>query len=279
MVQTIRGHSSTIPLSDVDSDIEYEQRRADRYNAKIGHLNEIDGIDCPICRNKGDIEYVNANGNIACYMCECMERRSAKRQIMSSGMEQILERCTFETYVTNEQWQKLALSTAQRYADNPAGWFIACGQVGSGKTHLCAAICGKLLTNGYNVRFMPWREESARLKAMVNAPDYAHQLAPIKTAAVLYIDDMFKTQSDANVTTGDVNLAFEIINYRYNNALPTIISTEKTRRELMAIDEGTGSRIIEMCGSNVIEIARSAEKNVRIHVTAKKIAKENKNDG
>jgi DNA replication protein DnaC len=89
-----------------------------------------------------------------------------------------------------------------------------------------------------------------------------------KTAEILYIDDLFKVGKAAdgscNPTGADVSLAFEIINYRYINHLPTIISTEKTPQELVEIDEATGSRIIEMAGGNVFSIARDAKRNYRL---------------
>ena len=61
-----------------------------------------------------------------------------------------------------------------------------------------------------------------------------------------------------------MGLAFEIINYRYINHLPTIVSTEKTPQELVAIDEATGSRIIELAGGNVFSVARDPKRNYRL---------------
>ena len=61
-----------------------------------------------------------------------------------------------------------------------------------------------------------------------------------------------------------MGLAFEIFNYRYNNRLSTIISTEKTPQELVEIDEATGSRIAEMCGKNIYAIRRDPKRNYRL---------------
>ena len=43
------------------------------------------------------------------------------------------------------------------------------------------------------------------------------------------------------ITQGDINIAFEIINYRYINDLITIISSELLLDEIINIDEATGS--------------------------------------
>lgn len=48
------------------------------------------------------------------------------------------------------------------------------------------------------------------------------------------------------MTGPDVNLAFEFLNYRYNDlGLVTLLSTEKTVEELLDADEAVGSRVFE----------------------------------
>ena len=73
---------------------------------------------------------------------------------------------------------------------------------------------------------MIWTEEATKLKALkTDDENYAREINKWKTAEVLYIDDFLKTRNGALPTDGDINLAFEIINARYNNrALRTIFS-------------------------------------------------------
>ena len=139
----------------------------------------------------------------------------------------------------------------------------------SGKTHLCTAICREFLLSGKKVIYMLWRDEVVRLKAIVNdADEYRELIDKYKTADVLYIDDMFKTGkapdgSNLKITGGDVNVAFEIINYRYNNpSLLTIISSELSEDDLLEIDEATGGRIYER--SKAFTIGKSRDRNYRI---------------
>jgi DNA replication protein DnaC len=61
-----------------------------------------------------------------------------------------------------------------------------------------------------------------------------------------------------------VSIAFEIVNYRYNNHLPTIVSTEKTPEELLVIDEATASRIIERAKAYTLNITRNPNRNYRL---------------
>ena len=94
---------------------------------------------------------------------------------------------------------------------------------------------------------MLWRDVSAKAKAVVNdAEEYGRIVDKLKTVSVLYIDDLFKVGKGEKPTVGDVNLAFEIINFRYADpAKVTVISSERTIGDILSIDEATGSRIYE----------------------------------
>jgi DNA replication protein DnaC len=175
-----------------------------------------------------------------------------------------VEACTFENYLTPEQWQAEAKNTAKRFLGDYRGhWLIACGSVGSGKSHLCTAICAELIDSGNDVRYMMWMDESTRLKAMITeADDYDHFVNQLKKVDVLYIDDLFKTEQGKQPTSADVRLAFEILNHRYANRKTTIISTERTVKSLLEIDEAVGSRIYEMTKGYCISI--SGSKNWRL---------------
>ena len=109
-----------------------------------------------------------------------------------------------------------------------------------------------------------WRDESTRLKALVNKPEFDVEIAVYKRTDCLYIDDLFKTKKGASVTPADVNLAFEILNYRYINDMLTIISSEKTLREILDIDEAVGSRIYEMAQGYILNISADPAKNYRM---------------
>ena len=141
----------------------------------------------------------------------------------------------------------------------------------SGKSHICTAIVGKFLEQGYNVYYNVWNEIVTNLKqnAYDNPEEYNRQLTWLKNVSVLYIDDFFKTTP----TTADLDKAFQIIDYRKNMSVSdtkkrfiTIVSSEKFISEICEIDEAIGSRIFEMCnrGEYVVEIERSANKNQRV---------------
>ena len=146
-------------------------------------------------------------------------------------------------------------------------WLFMGGQVGAGKTHLCTAVVGKFFSMGKAARYMLWRDESPVLKAVVNsAEEYLAAMEPLKTAEVLYIDDLFKTERGKSPTEADIKLAHELLNYRYiNRNLVTIISSELLIDDLIDIDEAIGSRIYELSKQNYcVQIGYNRDKNFRL---------------
>ena len=234
----------------------------------VERLNELEGhepyYDCPVCRNKGKIFY-EKDGYEFCRDCECMKIRRSYERIELSGMKDILTRYTFETYEAAEEWQKALKAKAERFAKNPEKFFYMGGQVGIGKTHLCTAIVKELLNSGNEVRYMQWRDDVVKIKRNVNSDAYDQLIEPFKKVKVLYIDDLFKVKEGEQPTPADVNIAFEILNHRYlNDGYITVISSEKTGRELIEIDEAVGSRIVEMAGTYFINIGNDKKKNYRL---------------
>lgn len=254
---------------------EYEQFKADSLNKTPGDRHLEDGYDCKRCLNKGYIvNVVEYNGHYtqAVSDCQCVEVRNNIMRMKRSGLKDIIKDYTFDKYITTESWQKTIKDSAMAYAEDPSGWFALCGQSGAGKTHLCTAICRKFLLSGKKVVYMLWRDEIVRIKEAFKGSDENDELRKLldryKTAEVLYIDDLFKTGRSADnsipkPTSADINYAFEIINYRYNNpSLITIISSELTEDELLDIDEAIGGRIYER--AQTFTIGRSRDRNYRI---------------
>lgn len=222
-----------------------QRRIAELTNAN--QRGNLEGFDCPDCLNRGWFLRVSEDGSRYTEECKCMTIRRNLFRIRASGLADMMGRYTFEAWQTAEPWQRAILEKAKAYAENPEGWFAVCGRPGTGKTHLCTAICGKLLNSGMEVRYLLWRDTIPRLKAAVKDPeDYRQIMDQLKTVKCLYIDDLFKTGKGQIPTAADVNAAFELLNYRYNNlGLATILSSELSVDEISEIDEAVGSRIFE----------------------------------
>lgn len=249
------------------------QLRVDAYNKSCGDLNEEDGYNCDVCHNKGQIQHVEERNGVPFEWsrpCTCWKARGAIRRMKRSGLGNVIRDKTFDKFQVAAPWQTAIKEKAQAYAQDPSGWFYLGGQSGCGKSHLGAAICREFLLKGRAVVYMSWLEDAATLKANKNEEGYGEMIDRYKTAEILYIDDLFKTSTASGgvmtpPSNADVRLAFEIINYRYNNpALLTIISSEYHTGQLLDIDEAVGSRITEMTGSNGLNIARDRGRNYRL---------------
>lgn len=247
--------SKALPICDNN------QREIDDFNNSIG---ELTGYDCRLCRNKGAIAVKGADGRIAIQRCSCLEVRRSVQLMQSSGIK---ENHSFSDFIVTEQWQQKMVDAAKKFADDTKGnWFFTGGQVGCGKTMLCTAIINELLQRCIPCRYMLWRDDVVRIKASVNdAEEYKDLIEPLKRTQVLYIDDFFKTEKGKYPTAADVNVAFEIINYRYNNTkLITIISSERSVNDLIDIDEAVGSRIYQRTKNYNVCVGEDSKKNYRL---------------
>lgn len=171
-----------------------------------------------------------------------MNKRRYLKRLRESGLSDIFPRYTFEKYETPDAVRKKNKEKALAFCNSDPAWFYISGKSGSGKSHLCTAICGRLIER-MEVYFMSWRDESVKLKAEVMDSDrYEKHIKKLKTVECLYIDDFLKSSD----TDADIRLAFEILNARYSNTkLRTIISSEWDVKDVLERDEALGGRIYE----------------------------------
>lgn len=222
--------------------------RIEMMNAAPGTLK---GADCPICRNKGFVFYLSADGYEMARECECMKARQSLRSIKQSGLDGLMQIYRMDNFTTDTEWTKGAKRVAEEYIKNGKDkWFYICGVPGSGKTHLCTAICGELIQRNKKVLYVVWRGLVQKLKSLVNDPQYEEEMRKLRGADVLYIDDFLK----GTITDADLNRAFEIINDRYNAVgTRTIISSERSIVDIRSYDEATGSRIYQRAKGYILK--------------------------
>jgi len=132
--------------------------------------------------------------------------------------------------------------------------FVLMGQAGGGKTHIVLAIGKALLEKRIKVLYMPYLEAIRELKANSMDDEYYMKISErYKRTEILIIDDLFKDKVKkgrlvGELTEADMRHIYPILNYRYSNKLPTLISTECNPNMLIELDEALGGRILERCG-------------------------------
>jgi DNA replication protein DnaC len=190
------------------------------------------------------------------YECECRNARIAEDKLKMSGISEEFRLKTLKNFDYEKDIRlmeaftkvKTYLAEFEKDKNNRKNSIMLLGQVGSGKTHLAIAISNELLDKSVGVIYMPYRESIISLKqSVMDNENYQREIRKYKNAQVLFIDDLFK----GAITISDINIMYEIINYRYFKNMPIIVTCEKNLDDIMQIDEAIGSRLYEMSKTTV----------------------------
>jgi len=161
-------------------------------------------------------------------------RERISRIMGESGMGERFLRRTFDTFTVDDNNRK-AHAAALEYVNNfdkmlpradapepgKNGLFI-CGEPGTGKTHLAAAIANRLIRQGKPVVCATMIDLLGRIKqSFAYEGEEARVLYLYKTVPLLVIDDIGKEPP----TEWAVSTIYGIINARYEAYLPIIVTT------------------------------------------------------
>lgn len=223
---------------------------------------------CSICHDTGWILTRQEHAQPLAHPCECTKRRQSKKQWKSCGLNPEMHEYTFTSIKVWNEASKNAKDTAVAYYTDfnnirkkRINSIILCGQVGSGKTHLSIALSLNFIKTGINVVYMPYRDTVTSIKQNICDNEYySKTISRFQKCDILLIDDLFK----GKVSESDINIMFEIINYRYLNFMPVIVSSEFPIEKILDFDEGIGSRIYEMCRDYIVENKRDFKNNYRL---------------
>jgi len=128
-------------------------------------------------------------------------------------------------FVTPQEIASLqaAREVSEGFSNTMQGWLLLEGAYGCGKTHLAAAIANACVHRGVPTLFItvPDLLDSLRFAYGSQETTFEARFEEIRNADLLVMDD-FGTQ---NATAWAQEKLFQIINYRYTNKLPTVITT------------------------------------------------------
>lgn len=241
-----------------------DELEIETYNNSVGDLNEKDGLNCELCKNKGWVQGLK-DGRLTMFQCKCSNRRALINKAKNSGLGEYLNK-KIEDYKVFEQWQldnanKMTAFIENHSTDNT--WFVALGTSGCGKTLMCSIIANHLLyESNRDVIYVTWTDFISKLKRDIMGDQtnaVSAYLEEIKNIDVLFLDELIKKYTEA-----DLRYLIEIINYRYTNNLKTIITSERVIDELLDIDEATFSRAVSKCEGYLINVLKDRRKNYRL---------------
>lgn len=115
-----------------------------------------------------------------------------------------------------------AFNQAQQFARTMEGWLLFEGGYGSGKTHLAAAIANFAVSVGLPAIFITVPDLLDELRFSYRSEEgFEERFEEIRQAPLLILDD-FGTQ---NATEWAQEKLFQILNHRYINKLPLVVTT------------------------------------------------------
>lgn len=150
-----------------------------------------------------------------------------------------LRNMTFETFrprgrlgLGEEQQASIeaAFNQARDYAHSLQGWLFLRGGYGCGKTHLAAAIANECVSLGVPTLFLTVPDLLDSLRVTFDDEDvtFEERFEQIRQAPLLILDD-FGTHS---ATEWAREKLYQIVNHRYINRLPTVVTTNLAMEEI-----------------------------------------------
>jgi DNA replication protein DnaC len=240
---------------------------------------------CPLCQDRGIVVEGEFGRPCACMKQQALINRFKHANIRRELAGHTFERFSLEYYpekpIEGELNQRLlgqdrsgahtyqsmarkALAEAREFvrrylADPHCRGVMFTGGTGSGKTFLAAAIANALLERGVQVLFVVVPDLLDEIRASYDRTpdqDRAGELELMEAARnseVLILDDL----GAHNYTEWTRNKLYSIINYRLNNQLPIVITTNLLGEDLeLHLGERTTSRIVQACQFVVLLVER-----------------------
>ena len=200
---------------------------------------------CPVCGGRGwytpDVVVGHPDfGQVI--ICSCQQQRLSEerlgRLLRYSNLGH-LARFTFDTLklegiAEDSDSRSLfadACRAAAEYAENPVGWLVLVGPNGSGKTHLAAAIANHCIKSEQVVFFMHVPDLLDHLRATYSPTSeltYSDLYEQVVEAPLLILDGLGAHSS----TPWAEEKLQQVVNYRFNAELPTIVTTASDLNEL-----------------------------------------------
>lgn len=217
---------------------------------------------CGICGGSGLV----ISGGVAA-PCRCARERYFINRLKQSGLPPLMLECSFEKFNfkfykskgeergSHYNCARLAYDACKEFvkgfSENPklSGLLIS-GPVGSGKTYLVSCIARALLERGKSLYFAVVPDLLDNIKATYDQGRQQGQYSEkdimdeVKETPLLVLDDL----GAHNYTDWTRNKLYSIINYRLNNKLPVLITTNINLEDMeQYLGERTTSRILQMC--------------------------------
>ena len=175
-------------------------------------------------------------------------RKKSEKMLCESGIGKRFLNASFDNF--DREWMPKAYDIAKEYVEsfhsNDGKGLIFMGGVGTGKTHLAAAICREVICKySTTVEFVSYVQLLADIRAAFSDNKNIGEIEEkMMRTGLLVIDDLGKEKQSqfSNETL------YRVVNERYKNELPMIITTNWPLKSLSErLDYAVFSRLIGTC--------------------------------
>ena len=204
------------------------------------------GPRCAKCKDAGWVRHDVPVGHPSfgrVFACDCKIAEQKTRSLDSLRRLSNLDAFEHHTFDDFEAvaGTEAAFDAAVEFANEPNGWLYLHGGCGVGKTHLAVAAALHLRKTNPNVLFAVVPDLLDHLRATFDpgrGVAYDDRFNAIRGAFLLILDDL----GTENTTPWAREKLYQLINHRYNERLPTIITSNQEHK---MIDERVLSRLLD----------------------------------
>lgn len=224
-----------------------ERRECDKHGAYAAYFSErvTEGSRCPGCaedaRRKQD--KIDAEEQAKAFAAARLERKLGGAMIPPRFKGK-----TFESFMAEGDKQNKVLAVCQAYAENfhkhhaEGRSLLLLGNVGTGKTHLAAAIADYVIRNyGFNALYRTVYGILQHVKGSFDKESEYNESEAFQAfidPELLIIDEVGATKS----TEFEQQTLFNIVNGRYEQQIPTIVISNLMPEELV---QALGERCVD----------------------------------
>lgn len=212
-----------------------------------GGTGEAPGFACDRCKDAGWVRRDVPIGHPSfgrLVACDCTRRRQTEREQEKhrlSNLEGLAPRFSFDNFELVDGTEE-AFQAAYDYALEPDGWLYLHGRCGVGKTHLAVAVAVEVHRRKQSAVFAVVPDLLDHLRATFDPKQgvaYDERFDAYRGTFLLVLDDL----GTENTTPWAREKLYQLINHRYNERLPTIVTSNDDH--LKTIDERILSRLLD----------------------------------